>query len=276
MNQSGASDLYITARRVLLDALQALEPHLGALVLVGAQAIYLHTGEADVAIATHTKDSDLAVNPAELEGEPLLEEALMQAGFSLNLERRQPGEWVSREGVPVDLLVPAALAGTGRRAARIPPHDSHAARKVHGLEAALVDNAPQTITALESEDKRSFRLSVAGQSALLVSKLHKLGERRQQPDRLVDKDAHDTYRLMRATRIEIFAIAIPQLLKSPLARDVSAEALVYLGELFETPESLGSVMAGRAEEGIGDPDQVAASAAALASEVLEAIAASTS
>lgn len=34
---------YVEARRVLLDALDAMRPHLGAIVLVGAQAVYLRT-----------------------------------------------------------------------------------------------------------------------------------------------------------------------------------------------------------------------------------------
>jgi hypothetical protein len=36
--------LYVAARRVLLDALEAIKPHLSALVLVGAQAVYLAAG----------------------------------------------------------------------------------------------------------------------------------------------------------------------------------------------------------------------------------------
>jgi hypothetical protein len=36
---------YVAARRVLLNALFALEAHLDALVIAGAQAVYLHTGE---------------------------------------------------------------------------------------------------------------------------------------------------------------------------------------------------------------------------------------
>jgi hypothetical protein len=48
----GTTELFIRSRRALLDALAALEPHLDALVLVGAQAIYLHTSEVDEAIAT--------------------------------------------------------------------------------------------------------------------------------------------------------------------------------------------------------------------------------
>lgn len=49
----------IAARRVLLDALEALQVHRKGLVLAGAQAIYLYTGDSDVAIATTTKDSDI-------------------------------------------------------------------------------------------------------------------------------------------------------------------------------------------------------------------------
>lgn len=35
---------YVAARRVLLDALEALKDHLPSLILVGAQAVYHHTG----------------------------------------------------------------------------------------------------------------------------------------------------------------------------------------------------------------------------------------
>jgi hypothetical protein len=41
---------YVLARSVLLDALQALAPHLDAVVLVGAQAVYLHTGDAELIV----------------------------------------------------------------------------------------------------------------------------------------------------------------------------------------------------------------------------------
>ncbi len=39
---------YVAARRVLLDALTALDGHLDNLVLVGAQAVYHHSGSADL------------------------------------------------------------------------------------------------------------------------------------------------------------------------------------------------------------------------------------
>ena len=46
---------------------------------------------------------------------------------------------------------------------------------------------------------RSAIINVAGPAALLVAKLHKIGERVGSPDRLNDKDAHDAYRLLVAT-----------------------------------------------------------------------------
>ncbi len=55
---SGAPDLlYVQARRVLLDATDALADQLDAIVLVVAQAIYLRTGDADLAVAECTSAS---------------------------------------------------------------------------------------------------------------------------------------------------------------------------------------------------------------------------
>ena len=64
------------SRRVLLDALTALAPHGAAFIVAGAQAVYLHTGDADLAVAPYTTDGDLALNPRLLRGEPKLEEAM--------------------------------------------------------------------------------------------------------------------------------------------------------------------------------------------------------
>jgi hypothetical protein len=115
------------ARRSLLDALEALSSQLDALVLVGAQAVYLHTGDSDVAIASHTVDADLAVVPERLHDDPRLEDVMRSAGFLNDLSIHQPGAWISRDDVPVELLVPEQLhAGGGRRGARIPPHAKRA------------------------------------------------------------------------------------------------------------------------------------------------------
>jgi len=53
--------LYVVARAVLLDALDAIGEQRDAVVLVGAQAIYLHTGDTDIAVPAFTTDSDLAI-----------------------------------------------------------------------------------------------------------------------------------------------------------------------------------------------------------------------
>lgn len=96
MNASGDAELLIAARAALLDALDALTEHHDALVLIGAQAIYLHTGAAAVALAETTKDCDLAIDPRALGHEPLLEEAMARAGFHPDLLHPQPGLVVGR------------------------------------------------------------------------------------------------------------------------------------------------------------------------------------
>jgi hypothetical protein len=64
--------LNVAARRVLLDALDALQRHLDALVVVGAQAVYLRSQDADLQVAAFTADGDLSVNPSLLGDEPHL------------------------------------------------------------------------------------------------------------------------------------------------------------------------------------------------------------
>ena len=154
----GESDrLYIEARRALLDALEALAPHRDSLILVGAQAVYLHTGEADIAVAPYTKDADVAIDPRHLGGHPVLDDAMQAAGFELG---DQPGIWrATRTMAQVDLLVPDTRGGPGRhRGAQIEGHGRRAARRVAGIEGALVDNASMSIGSLEASDTRRIEL----------------------------------------------------------------------------------------------------------------------
>lgn len=51
---------YITARKALLDVLDVLGTHLKSVILVGAQAIYVRTGEVEFAISPFTYDTDIA------------------------------------------------------------------------------------------------------------------------------------------------------------------------------------------------------------------------
>lgn len=166
------------------------------MILVGAQAVFLHAGEVDEAIATETKDADLAVHPELLAATPRIEEAMRAAGFDLDARHPQPGTWISSDGMPVDLLIPDAVSGrTGRgRSGRIKPHSNMSTRRVRGIEGALVDHAPMTTTALDADDHREHRLQVAGPMALLVAKLHKVSDReaegaRQRPRSLRPRGA---------------------------------------------------------------------------------------
>ncbi len=59
----GIDPSYVEACRVLLDALVALAPQGAAFIVAGAQAIYLRTGEADIAVAPYTTDGDLTLDP---------------------------------------------------------------------------------------------------------------------------------------------------------------------------------------------------------------------
>ncbi|MBN1629352.1 MAG: hypothetical protein JW990_06300, partial [Thermoleophilia bacterium] len=168
---------YIVARRTLLDALEALGSQREAAVLVGAQAIYVHTGDAGLAVAEYTTDADVALDPSKLARDPELAATMGAAGFYQEETKDGPlvGIWCSlREiaGVPtvvkVDLLVPAALGGAGRRAARLPGQKKGSILKVPGLEGCLVDCTPHIIESFEPEDRRSFEIMVAGPASLLV------------------------------------------------------------------------------------------------------------
>lgn len=168
---------YIDARETLLDAVEALGPHSDAAILVGAQAVYVHTESVDdsFAVALFTYDADIGLDPERLEDSPAIVDAMSRAGFRLT---DPPGTFRRDGGVPVDLLVPEAVGRGGRRAARLGVHGNKAARKAHGLEGALVSHARRRIASLDSDADRSCILKVAGPAALLVSKMHKIGERR--------------------------------------------------------------------------------------------------
>lgn len=255
----------VEARRALLDALEALSGHLDHIVLVGAQAVYLHTDEVTLGVALLTKDADVALIPP-LGEEPNIEKAMRDAGFSPG---SQPGIWLDENG-QVDLLVPEGLAPAGgRRAARLDGHGKGVARKVVGLEGAAVDYEIRVVVSLDPSDHRSVRVRVASPAALLVAKLHKLAERLEEPrpDRLSDKDAFDVYRLLQLPAVDL-AKGMQKLLADARSLETASAALGFLERLFGAQDSSGSVMAGRSIEGVADPTTVRAAAAALTEELL--------
>lgn len=91
-------------------------------MLVGAQAIYLYTGDADVAIATTTKDSDIALIPVRLTPEPTLDAAMTAAGFSHDRSVQWPGEWSSVE--EFDPPVERSCRRNSTQAAAVAAHGS--------------------------------------------------------------------------------------------------------------------------------------------------------
>jgi hypothetical protein len=245
---------YVAARRVLLDALQALASHRRAVIVAGAQAVYLRTGDGEIGIAPYTTDGDLAIDPSQLGDEPALDVVMRAAHFTPS--PTEPGIWLATaavEGVeltiPVDLIVPEAVAPPGgRRGARLGPHGNRAARRAVGLEAAIVDHSTMTVAALEPSDARRSDVEVAGSAALLVAKAHKIHDRLQarRPGRADDKDASDVYRLMQTTSPIDVAGRLATLREHPTAGPATEAAIGYLIELFGHRRGEGVRMAVRA------------------------------
>lgn len=275
---------YIEARRVLLDALDALGSQSNAVVLAGAQAIYLRTGPASLAIAEHTTDGDLAVDPTLLGDAPALGDLMEAGGFKLAElgGAEEPGIWLAPAEVngrevmiPVDLIVPAGVAPPGgNRGARLTGHGKRAARKTVGLEAALVDNDEMLIKAFDPADSRSARMPVAGTAALLVAKTHKLDDRakEQREDRLDDKDASDVLRLLQTSSPAAVAKTLSGLLDHPSAGPPTEFALERFRILFGGRAGLGIEMAARSLRGAMPPERVRAICLAYCDELYDKLA----
>jgi len=261
---------YVAARRVLLDAIGALRPHEHAVVLAGAQAIYLRTGPSSLPMAEFTTDGDLTIDPALLTEAPPLADLMKAAGFDLAVKEgvREPGIWEkevvvedSPIAVPVDLIVPADVAPPGgRRGARLTGHGKLAARKIKGLEAALVDNDVMSIRSLEPDDGRGAQIRVAGIAALLIAKAHKIADRIESgnEDRQKGKDAADVIRLMRLSSSTTVAATMRLLRSHPDAGASTTSGLVRLDHLFGTRAGAGIEMAAKSLRGSMPPERIRA------------------
>lgn len=264
---------YIEAREALLDAVEALGPHSDAAILVGAQAIYVHTeGEdAGFAVSPFTYDADIALDPGLLRISPAIVDAMSRAGFRLG---DQPGLYSRGGRSQVDLLVPEAVGGPGRRAARLGVHGNRAAMKVRGLEGALISNTPRDIYTLVPGADRSCILKVAGPAALLVAKVHKIGERvaaaGSQRRELLHKDAFDIYRLLRAIETTEMASEFGLLLSHEVSSRVTSEALSTFQRLFGARSGMGTDLVVRSVLELEDSDFIAASTVVLSRDLLNA------
>lgn len=246
-----AAPEYVAARTVLLDVLEALGSQREAIILVGAQAIYMHTEDGGITgFAPYTTDADLALAPSRLADEPHLEKLLEDANFE---QKGDPGIWwktIVIDGTPtdveVDIMVPEHFAPPGgRRSVRLPPHDKMIARKAIGLEGSILDQDLMKVAALDRTDSRQFTIRVAGPAALIVAKVYKLRDRLSDGklDRIADKDAADVYRLMLAIPLREFLRRLRPVMDDETAGPVCREAIELMVQLFGSRGADGVRMA---------------------------------
>jgi hypothetical protein len=263
---------YVAARRTLLDALDALSAHHSCLILIGAQAVYLHTGSHGMTVPPMTTDADLALDTDLLADDPEIAATLQTAGFVPG----QPGHWENSQGIAVDLMVAPHQSNrqsVTARAAHLAPHARSVARIGPGLALALSDNAPQIITALDSSDSRRHEIRVAGPAALLVAKTIKLDDRladaRQgNSRRIVDKDALDVLRLLQACPLGQFTAGLSSHDVGAAAQADIARGLQILRDRATKRAHDLPLLATRAS---GDDPTVAPSLTVLVSELLTAL-----
>lgn len=227
---------YVAARRVLLDALELLSDHVDSIVVAGAQAVYLRTGDINIGVAAFTTDGDLAIDPGRLADAPSLPDLMSQTfvPWKAPSGAAEPGIWVTtaRVGgreieVKIDLIVPEGIAPPGgSRGARLWPHGRRAARKASGLEAVVIDHDRMTISALNPSDDGTIDCRVAGPTALLIAKAHKIHDRFA--SRHVKTAARTrtaaTCRLMQTTSIDDVRAVLRRLVVDDRAAEASRRA----------------------------------------------------
>lgn len=237
LTESTTNDELAEARAVLLRGLRALGPQREALTLVGAQAVYEHTRHLRKVQPTLTTDGDTCLTPRLVDPSVDIAEAMLEAGFTPHPDR--PGIWgidVDGRRVAFDILVPEALAGPGRRGARVPGQSKRYIGRAAGLELAVLDRSIHIVEQLDGVGTAED-VYVAGPSALMCAKAYKLMERigerdRGGRDRVKPKDAGDVWRLMLAsdpvTVSAVFAGAEPD----PAIGEAIALGRRYLTDLF--------------------------------------------
>ena len=241
---------YVAARMVLLDALEALGSQREAIIVVGAQAVYLRTGDAGITgVAPYTTDADLVLAPFWLAAEPHIENLMRDASFE---QKDDPGVWwktVDIAGSPtdveVDIMVPERYAPAGgRRSVLLPPHDKMIARRAIGLEGSIIDHDLIEVAALDDPARR-LTVRVAGPAALVVAKVHKLRDRLAQSkaDRIANKDAADVYRLMLSVPVREFLLRLDPLLTDETAGPVCRDAVDLMARFFGARSAEGVRMA---------------------------------
>lgn len=234
------------SRRLLIEAILALQEHADAVTVVGAHAVHVWVQKKWGAIDMEsTRDGDLAVNPVLIAEDPKIVKLLAGIGleparperpgiYGLATERALP--WGER--TTVDLLVPETYAGSTGRAARI-PGQPRAATRAYGLELAIHDRSLIRISTVDGEPELAVDVHVAGPAALLIAKAHKVAERlaevEKRPDRVRPKDSGDIALLMMVTDgIEIAETMRRHIAERPEIREVMHTGAQHLVDLYST------------------------------------------
>ena len=237
------------SRRLLIDTLQALAAFDDAITVVGAHAVHVWVQDAWGPIDMQaTRDADIAVNPVFVTPDPKLLDLMGGIGTAPALPDR-PGVYGYRaeadlplaQRTTIDVIVPEAYAGPGRRAARI-AGQQHAASRAVGLELAIWDRHRRTLTTFD-EPIDQIDTWVAGPSALLVAKAHKVHERflevAMRPNRLRPKDSGDVALLMMVSQPDDVArVMVAQSADHPEIAQTVIEAARWLTEMYGDSSSL--------------------------------------
>jgi len=238
-----------SSRKLLIDTIRALADFGDAMTVVGAHAVHVWVqdvlGPVDMQA---TRDADVAVNPVFVTPNPKLLDIMQRIGVTPALPDR-PGVYgyADESSLPlgerttIDLIVPEAYAGSGRRAARI-AGQQHAASRAVGLELAVWDRHRRTLTAIDDPTTK-VEAWVAGPAALLVAKAHKVHERLEQvatrPDRLRPKDSGDVGLLMMVSNADDVAkVMITQSTEHPEIEPVVSQAARWLIEMYSDATSI--------------------------------------
>lgn len=260
----GVDDLEIeivTSRRALINVITGLADQREALTVLGGHAVIEVTQGIPVLPPDDTtRDGDLGVIPQLLSDDPNLSARMTELGYEAARPER-PGVWspISQRDRDVhdrdciDLIAPMSLArgdlATNRsiRAARVGAHGRHAVSAARGTELSVIDRQWRTL--------RSFDVGptvdayVAGPSALLCAKAHKIHDRldpaelRRNADRLRPKDFADLYRLLLVITPEGAAGVFARGIAEPRISDAVALGRDYLVEILADASTVASMVA---------------------------------
>ena len=250
----------VEARRLLLDALEALAPIAPALVLGGGQAVDLRVPRSALPVLLSTRDADLTLDVVALSRPAPVGALLRRAGLA---PAKGTGHWARAgnrllrylaRGMPihVDVMVPdeawpESVAGPDPRpqgdASTMPP-----------MVVTLLDDSPLAVPSLEvpsreGGDPRRPTVRVAGTASLLLTKVNKFEARRLRAlargrpfSTIPAKDVLDVVRLLVAGGDDL-EHGVLRIRSHPRGARVAAESLAFLGAHFAREDGLGTSLA---------------------------------